>query len=200
VSRRLLIVLGVLAAAAVALLLIGGVVGGGGDDNEPPGARRAVIDEHAGSYRDVEIGDAEDDVRRIFGEPGEGDGFFPLGESFGEIGGAPGVRNWPPDWRGRPALLRYDNVAFLVGLRGVFAFVVTEDEARTMRGVKIGDPLKRARAVYGGGCGKQQYGESLFGDQPSFRWCRTTIDHRIRLWFGRDPIRSITVVRVGRSR
>jgi len=110
----------------------------------------------------------------------------------------PGVRNWPPDFREAPTVLRYEGLAFLVGPRGVFAFVVTAEGVRTNRGVAIGDPLARVHQVYRAGCGEQPYGEPLFGGEtPSFRWCRTTIDDWIRLWFGRDPIRSITLARVG---
>jgi hypothetical protein len=97
-------------------------------------------------------------------------------------------------------VLRYEGVAFLVGPRGVFAFVVTEEGARTKRGVGIGDPLGRARQVYSAGCGEQPYGEALFGAAtPTLRWCRATIDDGLRIWFGRDPIRSLTLARVGRG-
>ena len=170
------------------------------DESAPPRRGPAVVDETAGAFRGVRMGAGEADVRRVFGEPGDGEGFFPLGESFGEIGGAPAVRNWPHDWRGRPTVLRYEGVAFLVGPRGVFAFVVTEEGARTKRGVRIGDSLERAQRVYDAGCGEQPYGEPLFGgDTPTFRWCRGTIAERHRIWFGRDPIRSITLARVGRG-
>lgn len=157
-----------------------------------------VVDEDVGSYGGVTLGSMEEEVRRVFGEPGDGAEFSPLGESWSEVGGAPAVRNWPPGWEGRPTVLRYDGVAFLVGPKGVFAFVVSEEGAATKRGVAIGDPLARARRADGAGCGQQPYGESLFGGTRSFSWCRTTIGHRVRLWFGRDPIRSITVARVGR--
>jgi hypothetical protein len=157
-----------------------------------------LIDERAGAYRGIGVGASEADVRRAFGPPGDGEGFFPLGESFGEIGGAPSVVVWP---RGThfSRVLRYDEVAFLVGERGVYAFVVTEEDARTRLGVGIGDPQAAARRAYDAGCIEQPYGEPLFGGEPStFRTCRATVGKRIRIWFGRDPIRSITLARVGR--
>jgi hypothetical protein len=121
-------------AAALALMAAGCTQWPDRDDESaPPRRGPAVVDETAGAFRGVRMGAGEADVRRVFGEPGDGEGFFPLGESFGEIGGAPGVRNWPHDWRGRPTVLRYEGVAFLVGPRGVFAFVVTEEGARTKR-------------------------------------------------------------------
>jgi hypothetical protein len=184
------------AAAALALLTgVGWTCGSGSRDQ----GRGGPIDEHAASYRGIAIGATAADIRRAFGEPGSGEGFFPLDESFGEIGGAPAVVNWPRDWRGRPTVLRYESVAFLVGPEGLFAFVVTERGARTRRGVAIGDPLAKAVRAYGLGCIDQPYGEPLFGgDVPTFRTCRGTVDRRIRIWFGRDPIRSITLARVAR--
>jgi hypothetical protein len=81
----------------------------------------------------------------------------------------------------------------------MFALVVTERGARTRRGVGIGDALSKAVRTYGLGCVEQSYGEPLFGGEASaFRLCRGTIDRRIRIWFGRDPIRSITLGRVAR--
>ena len=184
----------VVAAAALAFLGVAWTCERRGEDDRTGGA----IDEHAGSYRSVEMGATAEDVRRAFGEPGDGEGFFPLGESYGEIGGAP-VANYPRDWRGPPTVLRYEGVAFLVGPEGMFAFVVTEPGARTRRAVAVGDALSKAVRTYGLGCVEQPYGEPLFGGEAStFRLCRGTIDRRIRIWFGRDPIRSITLARVAR--
>jgi hypothetical protein len=158
----------------------------------------AAIDEVAGSYGAVAMGASEADVRRAFGEPGGGEGFYPLGNDFGEIGGAPAVRNWPPNDRTEPRVLRYEDVAFLVGSRGVFAFVVTADRAHTRRGIAVGDPLAQARRAYDLGCGEGVAGERI-GGGVAYRYptCRGTIGGRIRIWFGEDPIRSVTLARVG---
>ena len=185
-----------LAAAAVALL---GGVGWTCDGDRRRERAGGPIDEHRLSYRGVAMGATIAEIRRVFGEPGGGEGFFPLGESFGEIGGAPAVANWPRGSRADPTVLRYHGVAFLVGPEGLFAFVVTERGARTRAGVAVGDPLAKAIRAYGLGCVDQPYGEPLFGGETStFRTCRGTVDRRIRIWFGRDPIRSITLARVAR--
>jgi hypothetical protein len=185
-------------AAAVILVaaLLAALPGCDGDEDaerRPPGA----IDEVAGSYGGVRMGASEEDVRSVFGEPGEGEGFFPLGTEFGEIGGAPAVRNWPPDDRAAPTVMRYEDVAFLVGSRGVFAFVVTAEGARTRRDVAVGDRLVAARRTYDVGCGEGVAGEALVGETPTYPYCRGTIGERTRIWFGEDPIRSITLARVG---
>jgi hypothetical protein len=39
---------------------------------------RPIVDEQRGRYGDVRLGSSEADVRATFGEPGGGDGFFPL--------------------------------------------------------------------------------------------------------------------------
>lgn len=183
-----------LAAAALAVAALLAALPGCNRGEERP--IPSTIDEAAGSYGGVSMGAGEADVRRAFGEPGGGEGFFPLGESHGEIGGAPAVRNWPPDERAAPRVLRYEHVAFLLGSRGVFAFVVTADGTRTRRGVAVGDPLGKAARFYDVGCGEGVAGERIGGGVETYPTCRGTIGGRIRIWFGEDPIRSITLARV----
>ena len=181
-SNRLL--LGVLAAA---------LLGGCGGDDEAAAPR--LLDERAGSYRGIHLGDGETEVRRRFGAPGEGEGFFPLGEDQ-DIGGPPAIRVWPPGSSSSKAL-RYEGVAFAVGSDGVYAIVVTE-LARTLRGVAVGDDLGRARRLYRVGCGEGVAGERIGGGSMTYPTCKGTIDERIRIWFGEDPIRSIAIARVGK--
>jgi hypothetical protein len=175
------------------IVLSTAIVGGCGGDAEP--ATEPLLDERAGSYRGVEFGMSEQDVRRVLGEPGEGEGFVPLDEEFGDVGGPPAVRNWPRESRATPKALLYDGVAFLVGTEGVYAILVTEP-AHTRRRVAIGDDLARARRAYDVGCGEGVGGERLGGGVETYPTCRGTIDGRIRIWFGEDPIRSIAIARV----
>ncbi|MEO5575140.1 MAG: hypothetical protein ABIR67_07870 [Gaiellaceae bacterium] len=93
--------------------------------------------------------------------------------------------------------LRYDGVAFLIGTEGVYAIMVTE-RARTLRGVAVGDDLGRARRTYKLGCGEGVAGERIGGGVETYPTCKGTIDGRIRIWFGEDPIGSIAVARVAR--
>jgi hypothetical protein len=183
-SNRLL--LGLLGTVA----LLGGC--GGGDEPTTP----QLLDERAGSYRGVRFGASEEHVRRVFGEPGEEEGFAPLDSEFKDVGGPPAVRVWPPGSM-RQKALSYGGVAFLVGTEGVYAILVTE-QAKTLRGVAIGDDLARARRLYRLGCGEGVAGERLGGGVETYPTCRGTIDGRIRIWFGEDPIRSIAIARVAR--
>ena len=153
-----------------------------------------LLDERAGSYRGVHFGDSEQDVQRLHGEPGEGSGFSPLGSEYGSVGGPPAVRVWPPGSSTQKSL-RYRGFSFLVGTQGVFAILVVEP-ARTARGVAVGDDLQRARRRYELGCGEGVAGERIGGGVATYPTCRGTVDGRIRIWFGEDPIRSIAIARV----
>jgi hypothetical protein len=151
---------------------------------------RPIVDEQRGRYGDVRLGSSEADVRAAFGEPGGGDGFFPLeAESYrGPVSiASPGGR--------QPILLRYERVAFLVAPgRGVFALSVTDPEATTARGVRVGDPLDLVRENYEHvRCGKAVAGEAVSGgDPPTYAWCRMRLDS-VEVFFGDDPIESVTL-------
>jgi len=155
-----------------------------------------LLDERAGSYRGVSFGASEAEVRRAVGEPGEGTGFSPLGSEFGDVGGPPAVRVWPAGSLLQKSL-RYRGFSFLVGTEGVYAIMVTEP-ARTRRGVAVGDDLARARRLYKVGCGEGVAGERIGGGVATYPTCRGTIDGRIRIWFGEDPIGSLAIARVAK--
>ena len=171
-------------------MLLGGCAG----DEELPAPR--LLDEREGSYRGVAFGATEAQVRGVFGEPGEESGFAPLGSTFRDVGGPPAVRVWPPGSMVQKAL-SFDGVAFLVGTEGVYAILVTEP-ARTRRAVAIGDDLSRAQRLYRVGCGEGVAGERIGGGVETYPTCKGTIDGRIRIWFGEDPIRSIAIARVAK--
>ena len=172
-------------AGALVALALAGCAGGGGD--EP--AAGPLVDERTGSYRGVTMGDSESEVRAALGEPAGGDGFAPAGESPADVG----VPQFIPARGGMPTLLKYDDVSFLVGPGGVYAFIVAAEGAHTRRGVAIGDDLDAARKRYELRCIDVAGGESLGGGQEYYPSCRATVGG-IRVWFGRDPIRSITLL------
>ena len=177
----------------LALLAASTITGcGGGDEPVAP----QLLDERAGSYRGVRFGATEAQVRQVFGTPGGGSGFSPLGSEFHDVGGPPAVRVWPPGSFTQRAL-RYEGVAVLVGTGGVYAIMVTEP-ARTLRGVSVGDDLVRARRLYKLGCGEGVAGERIGGGVATYPTCRGTIGGRIRIWFGEDPIGSIAIARVAK--
>jgi hypothetical protein len=175
--------------AVAASLLLSGCdlfgLGGAKDDDRSP----RIIDEQQGSYGQIGFGSSGAEIRAAFGEPGGGDGFYPLGAD--SYRGPPSIK--APG--GTRTLLRYGEVAFLVSPRvGLYALTVTRPDAATLRGVAVGDPLDAVRANYERvTCGKAVAGEPIFGgDVPTYSWCRAQVG-RSSVFFGDDPIRSVTL-------
>ena len=127
---------------------------------------------------------------RALGKPDRTPGFVPAGESPSEVG----VPEFIPA-KGPGGLLKYEGVGFLATPEGrVYAFIVTDAGATTMRGVSIGDRMDVARSKYRLECRDVAGGESLLGREESYPSCGARLSSGIRIWFGRDPIRSITLV------
>jgi hypothetical protein len=159
---------------------------------------RVLINENRGKYRGVGIGDSPEEVRQTLGDLP----FASLHEpwspttavSFREIGGpntlTPPCRpTRPRERRPRLQLLRYREVSFVFCDRRVFALMVVDPEARTQAGLRVGDRLKDARALYRG----LVCGEASSGDVGRYPFCVGRLQPRRSLWFGQDPIASITV-------
>jgi hypothetical protein len=54
--------------------------------------------------------------------------------------------------------------------------------------------MDEARGKYRVKCMNVAGGERLFGGQEFYRTCGARLKPGLRIWFGRDPIRSITLV------
>jgi hypothetical protein len=182
-----------------ALILAAALLFTGCAKNEPRGSERAVIvDERAGVVVGVRFGDTAEDIRRHLGEPTDRKpGFFPAGDHYTGPPSivAPAVDQRQP--RVPPSELHYEHSAFLVSPRvGTFAIATLAQGARTRAGVAVGDELGRVRERYERvTCGEQVAGEPLFGGKPpTYRWCRTVVGE-VRVFFGGDPIESITLTR-----
>ena len=145
-----------------------------------------LVDDERGAYRGVRIGDGVDEVANALGEPERSPGFAPAGESPADAG-------VPQTLPGPGTVLKYEDVSLLAGQQGVYALMVTERGARTKRGVAIGDSMADARRAYELKCIDVAGGESLLGEQEFSPSCRASVG-RLRIWFGRDPIRSITLL------
>jgi hypothetical protein len=148
-------------------------------------ARPTFVDEFRGTYRGVGIGDSAAAVERVFGEQrlsGRDEPIAPRKENFVEIGGPTVVAD------GCGTSLRYDGVSFFVCGGHVYGFIVTQSGARTRRGVAIGDAASAVRARYP----QLSCGEAPF-EGGSYPYCGGRIAKRRWLWFGRDPVRSISV-------
>src|SRR5262245_9113972 len=149
-----------------------------------------TIDERTGAYRGVRFGTSEPDVIRALGKPDRDPGFAPAGENPSEVGVPESIPTIGPG-----GLLKYEGVGFLgTPEGGVYAFIVTDAGATTRRGVSIGDRMDVARSKYRLECRDVAGGESLLGEQEFYPSCSARLRHGIRIWFGRDPIRSITLV------
>jgi len=180
-------------AACVALLPLA-VLGAGCASMSHGGAtgpRQRSIDELAGSYKGVALGDSKSAAIRAFGKPAATTGpSTPLGSDFYD--GGPLIQRNPHGYAKRPDLLRYENVAFLSTPTpsGIHSIVIADPRAATQRGVGIGDPLSRAKQAYPTlRCFKA---EDTF-ESPSPAHCSGKLADGRYIWFGNDPIRIIAL-------
>ena len=155
------------------------------------------VDERAGMLRGVRFGDSSARVRELLGEPSDREqGFFPEDADFT---GPPSIAAPQSDQGTRvpPETLHYDDTAFLVSRTvGVFSMATLSPAAETRHGVGVGDPLERVRERYASvRCGEAVAGEALFGDTPMYPWCRARVGD-VDVFFGEDPIESITITRL----
>jgi hypothetical protein len=151
-------------------------------------AQRTIVDELRGTYRGVGIGNTTAEVRRVFGPAplsGRTEPIAPRTEDFVDIGGPTVIAG------SCGTSLRYDHVTFFVCHDRVDGFIVAQNGARTTRSIAIGDDAAKARARYT----RLSCGESPF-EGGSYPYCGGRIAPHRWLWFGRDPIRSITVAAV----
>jgi hypothetical protein len=162
------------------LLLFVAVACFGCDNQDSP---PAPLDLSAGTYGGVGLGSSTSEVRARFGrgESAPNGPAAPLGDEFAQIGGALSI---PLPNRGRVEsrdILRYEDVAFLIADNRVFAIVVTEGGA-------VGESLEEISRQYPLRCGRTSGGE--YREWP---YCVGKFADRRFVWFGEDPVRSITV-------
>ena len=158
----------------------------------------ATVDERAGVLAGVRFGDRAEDIRQHLGPPTDRKpGFFPADHDYS---GPPAI-SAPAADQGRPSVrpitLHYKDLAFLVSRHvGTFSMATLAEGARTRAGVAVGDELTRVRQRYKRvNCGEQGVGKPVFGGElPTYRWCRTVVAG-VRVFFGGDPIESITLTR-----
>ncbi len=188
--RRLLVLPGLLCATALV------AAGCADEDRRADGSRSASrIDEVAGTFRGVGIGDSEDDIRAHLGpppklRPGERGRSGPI-EKAGEtnaLGVAP-----PHDLPRNERVwdLRYPQVAFgLTRRTGAYVVDVSEPGATTTRGLRIGDSLDRVRDLYPDMvCGVKN--EST--EYEPFPYCSGRIAQERHIAINGDPVELITV-------
>jgi hypothetical protein len=156
----------------------------------------ATVDERVGVVQGIRFGDSAEEIRQRLGKPSDDKpGFFPAAADYTgpDAISIPAVDQGRPSTR--PTTLHYEDLAFLVSPRvGIFSIATLAKGASTRAGVSVGDELDRVRQRYKDvTCGEQIAGEAP--DQlPKYRWCRTVVG-RVRVFFGGDPIESITLTR-----
>lgn len=179
-----------LVVTATVLLSFGGACG-----EEDASGRPAptLIDPGAGTVNGVGLGDHRAAIRRELG-PARTEGFMlprlPDDVVLEDIGlpwtldSLPGVR------RTRVLTLFYDRMSVLVAPRmGAYAFFVWRPHARTTSGVRLGDSLTSAvRRHPGLRCGIR----NRASEYVPYPYCKGRLGDNY-IWFGQDPIRSITV-------
>jgi hypothetical protein len=158
----------------------------------------ALIDENRGTYRGVGIGASPTAVRRVLGARPFAQRDEPptprTARSISAIGGPDALTRpcrptAPGQAAARTRILRYPHVSFLFCGNRVSALVVSDGQARTQAGLGIGDRLAQARTLYPGlRCDRASSAEP--GGYP---FCVGGLQPRRSLWFGHDPIDSITI-------
>ena len=165
----------------LAALLVVAVAGCGGSSQPVP------VDEQAGTLGGVALGDTEKQVKVLLGNPSDdAPGFFPKGVSYS---GPPGIPSPDQATARKPDMLHYGKTAYLVSPTvGVYAMATVAKGSTTRADVGIGDPLAKVSTAFKHiDCGQAGGGES-----PSYDWCRATLG-KTKVFFGGDPIRSITL-------
>jgi hypothetical protein len=88
--------------------------------------------------------------------------------------------------------LRYEDVQFTVYDDSVQDLSVAGSGVETTRGVGIGDDLDVVRAAYPTlRCGRANEGS----EYERYEFCTGRVNDRLWIWFGGDPVDSITVAR-----
>jgi hypothetical protein len=161
-----------------------------------------LIDENRGTYRGVGIGDTPREVRRVFGPRPFADldrePVFPTrARSWANVAGPstitppcrPTVPN-PRTGQSRAQILRYPEASFFFCDGRAYAVLAIDTTARTTTGLRIGDPLADVDMLYP----DITCGEATSGDAGRrYPYCVGALQPRRRLWFGGDPIHSITI-------
>jgi hypothetical protein len=153
-----------------------------------PGVR---IDERAGTVGRAALGDGPRELRRAFGRPqaeGENVRSMPRELDTADIG-VPWSVAPPPEIKG-VTLARYDGMSVDIARpHGAYVFFVWRPGSRTASGIRIGDDLESVRERHPGfRCGVRNR-NSEYAPYP---FCEGRVGDT-HVWFGQDPIRSITL-------
>jgi hypothetical protein len=180
-----------------ALLAVAAVVGCGGDEgispqrevsDASPVAHTATLDERRGTWRAIGIGSTRRDVQRALGRVRNGDPLAPLGRNPLPTGVPPG----PDTPRGKTPgqVWRATDAALVAHRNRAWLLVISAQGVVTRRGVGIGDTLDEVRKAY------PHFRCEVANKNTEYvqiEFCTGRVAHRRYLWFGHDPVISVTV-------
>jgi hypothetical protein len=147
-----------------------------------------VVDERSGTVMNVRLGDSAREIRRELGRPAKRE-TRPVEEV-----GLPWIVEDPRQERAElPVSLTYADLDVLTTREsGAYTFSIWREGVRTARGVAIGDSLARARERYPElECGVRNRNT----EYVEYSYCSGRVG-RHTIWFGEDPIESITIATV----
>jgi hypothetical protein len=160
-----------------------------GSPSDQATADPLLVDELAGRYRAVAFGATRAEIVSALGSAPKWttyDPVGPLGAKWHEIGGPNVIESAGP-----ADAVRYRDASFLLGSRRLYTIVVVAADAQTRRGVGIGDDLELVR---------ERYGRAVCGvfkpEGTPWPYCAVRVAAKRYVWFGQEPIRSITVSRL----
>jgi hypothetical protein len=172
-----------LRALAAALVVVIPASGAGAARQE----RVVRVNTQLGTLEGVRMGDTAGAVERRLGPATYAAGFRP--RSAKRFTGPPSIRSLDGI---QPAVAQYRDHAFLIGSVGAYALTTVASGAVTQRGIRIGGRIDSVKAAHP----KAKCGKYPGGEAGAYRWCSTRVGPN-KVFFGGDPIESITIVRVG---
>jgi len=177
--------------AVIAVAVVAGAGCGWIGSGDSAGPRQRSIDELAGSYKGVALGDPKSTAIRVFGKPESTESpSVPIGMNFTD--GGPLIQKNPTGYHRKPDLLRYEDVALLSTPTpaGIHSIVISDPRAATQKGVGIGDPLSAAKRAYPTlRCLKAEDSS----ESPTAAHCSGQLAPDRYIWFGNDPIKVIAL-------
>ena len=161
------------------------------------------VDERRGAFRGVRFGDTRFEMTAALGERRR------RGAPKYDVDRDGGPLSWrPPGGTRQESEFEYPGV--VVGLAygrrpgpgenpprpgSVYAFIITDPRAETTRGVRVGDPLAKARRRYPGlRCTEGNGGAN--SEYPQFPTCVGRVAPNRYLGFSQNPIKTITLMTV----
>ena len=178
-----------LAAVALAWLPVGG------EASAAPEPSPTTVDVRRGSVAGGTLGSSRGELEATFGPPLDQGRMLPNtpdGVSVEEIGLPWTLGPLPGVNMAKTFTMRYRGMTVdLAPSKGAYVFYVWRPRARTRGGVQIGDSLESVASRHPSlRCGVRNQNS----EYVSYPYCKGRIG-RTHVWFGQDPVRSITISR-----